>query len=61
MDQQAVDILTKLSNGDARVALDTVGFIAENVDRGESLRRRSGEAMQRKMASTIKKTTNTIF
>ena len=49
-DQQAVDILAKLSNGDARVALDTVGFIAENVDRGERVSaERVGEAMQRKI------------
>lgn len=49
-DEEAIDILAKLSNGDARVALDTVGFITENTDRKQTVSSAAvQEAMQRKI------------
>lgn len=33
-DDEAIDLIAELCNGDARVALDTLGFIAENTDDG---------------------------
>ncbi len=49
-DEEAVEVLAELSGGDARVALDTVGFIADNVDEGRAVSREVvSEAMQRKI------------
>ena len=48
---EALDMITELSNGDARVALDTLGFIAENIPMGEKITvALVGEAMQSKVS-----------
>lgn len=47
-DEEAIIILADMSNGDARVALDTLGFIADNLSEGRRLDKAIvGEAMQR--------------
>ena len=49
-DEKALDVLADLSNGDGRVALDTLGFIIDNLDTGKTLTAELvGEAMQRKV------------
>lgn len=49
-DNDAVKILASLSNGDARVALDTLGFIVDNVSEGTVVTKEIvAEAMQRKI------------
>ena len=48
--QDALDMIAELSNGDARVALDTLGFIAENIDDGSAVTvELVGEALQTKV------------
>ncbi len=50
-EDEALDMIAELSNGDARVALDTLGFIAENVEMGQSIDiALAGEAMQTKVS-----------
>lgn len=47
---EALDILADLSNGDARVALDTLGFIVDNLDITKPLEKEMvAEALQRKI------------
>ncbi len=47
-DEEAVFMLADLSGGDARIALDTLGFISENLRKGGRIDRAIiGEAMQR--------------
>lgn len=47
---EAVRILAEMSNGDARVALDTIGFIVDNLSDGQIIDSRIvSEAMQRKV------------
>jgi putative ATPase len=49
-EEDAIGLLENLSNGDARVALDTIGFIAENVKIGSAVTKDIvSEAMQRKI------------
>ncbi len=36
-DQDALNLIAELCNGDARIALDTLGFIAENIDDGSTV------------------------
>ena len=49
-DDDAINMLANLSNGDARVALDTLGFIVDNVDEGVEIKKEIvAEAMQRKI------------
>ena len=49
-DEEAIDILADLSNGDARVALDTLGFIVDNLDLSKPVTKKLvAEAMQRKI------------
>jgi len=47
-DEEAIDMLADLSGGDARIALDTLGFISENLKKdGRIDKTVVGEAMQR--------------
>ncbi len=47
---EAIDILAEFSNGDARVALDMVGFIADNIEEDKPVTKENvAEAMQRKI------------
>lgn len=47
---EAVRILAEMANGDARVALDTIGFIVDNLSDGQIIDSRIvSEAMQRKV------------
>ncbi len=47
-DREALRMLAEMSNGDARVALDTLGFIVDNLSEGRKLDGKIvGEAMQR--------------
>ena len=47
-DEDAIDVLAQMAGGDARVALDTIGFIAENLNEGQLLDQAMvQEAMQR--------------
>lgn len=47
-EEQALRMLAEMSAGDARVALDTLGFIVENLSEGRKIDERIvGEAMQR--------------
>ena len=47
-DEDALRILGEMSGGDCRVALDTLGFIIDNLEEGETLSKEIvGEAMQR--------------
>ena len=49
-EEDAIKVLANLSNGDARVALDTLGFIVDNVDEGSIVKKEVvAEAMQRKI------------
>lgn len=49
-EKDAVKVLAELSNGDARVALDTLGFISDNIDEGKAVTKEIvAEAMQRKI------------
>ncbi len=49
-DEDALRILAELSNGDARVALDTFGFIIDNLNEGDQITKDIvSEAMQRKI------------
>ncbi|QAT42729.1 replication-associated recombination protein A [Aminipila luticellarii] len=48
-DEEALRVLAELSSGDARVALDTLGFIADNLNQDMQITTKLvGEAMQRK-------------
>ncbi len=48
--EDGIELLAKLASGDARVALDTVGFIAENTEiKGTVTKETVAEAMQRKI------------
>lgn len=50
-EETALEALADLSGGDARVALDTLGFIADNLNEGQILDLKIvGEAMQRQTA-----------
>lgn len=50
-DESALCLIADLSGGDARVALDTLGFIAENIEKGQVIDEKIvSEAMQRKIA-----------
>ena len=47
---EAIRILAEMANGDARVALDTIGFIVDNLSDGQTIDSRIvSEAMQRKV------------
>ena len=46
-DDEALEMIADRSNGDARVALDTLGFIAENMTGSRLTLEMAGEAMQR--------------
>lgn len=46
-DEKAIEMIADRSGGDARVALDTLGFIAENMDGKEISLHLASEAMQR--------------
>lgn len=49
-EEEAVSILADLANGDARVALDTIGFIVDNLSDGQTIDSKIvAEAMQRKI------------
>lgn len=49
-DEEAIRVLAELSNGDARVALDAVGFIVDNLNEGQTIDNKMvSEAMQRKI------------
>ncbi|MBQ4650591.1 MAG: replication-associated recombination protein A [Firmicutes bacterium] len=49
-DEDALRILAELANGDARVALDTLGFIVDNLSEGSAIDQKIvSEAMQRKV------------
>ncbi len=49
---EALDTIAILSAGDARVALDTLGFIADNINEGSTVKKDLVyEAMQRKIGS----------
>lgn len=49
-EEDAIKVLASLSNGDARVALDTLGFIVDNVDENTTVKKEVvAEAMQRKI------------
>ncbi len=47
IDQDALDMLADRSNGDARIALDTLGFVADNIGGTHIALQQVGEAMQR--------------
>lgn len=46
-DEEALDMIADRSGGDARVALDTLGFVAENMTENHMTLEMVGEAMQR--------------
>lgn len=49
-DEEALDILADLANGDGRVSLDTLGFIVDNLDLSKPMTKEMvAEAMQRKI------------
>ena len=49
-DEDALEILADLANGDGRVALDTIGFISDNLQEGQKITKDIvAEAMQRKI------------
>lgn len=49
-EEEALSVLASLANGDARVALDTLGFIVDNVEEGTTVKKEKvAEAMQRKI------------
>lgn len=48
-EDDSIRVLAELSGGDARVALDTAGFIADNIEEGKTVTKETvAEAMQRK-------------
>ncbi|MBK5253648.1 MAG: replication-associated recombination protein A [Peptostreptococcaceae bacterium] len=50
INENAMDLLAEMSNGDARVALDALGFIIDNMSEGKSIDKDLvEEAMQRKI------------
>jgi putative ATPase len=50
-DSDALELIAELCGGDARVALDTLGFIAENLDSGAKIDTAIvGEALQRRVS-----------
>ena len=50
IDQDAINLLAEYSNGDARVALDSLGFIIENQNQGQRITTdKVAEALQRKV------------
>ncbi len=49
VEEGALEMLSELSSGDARIALDTIGFIIENIGEGGKITKELiGEALQRK-------------
>lgn len=49
-EEEALDILANLANGDGRVSLDTLGFIIDNLDLSQTMTKEMvAEAMQRKI------------
>lgn len=49
-DEEALLLLAEMANGDARVALDTLGFIIDNLSEGQPIDKKIvSEAMQRKI------------
>ena len=46
-DNDALEMIADRSNGDARIALDTLGFVADNMDGDKLTLKLVGEAMQR--------------
>ena len=49
-DEEALNVLAQLASGDARVALDAVGFIVDNLGEGQTIDKKIvSEAMQRKI------------
>lgn len=49
-EDDAIEVLSALSSGDARVALDTLGFIVENLGEGQAITKEHvAEALQRKI------------
>jgi len=49
-EEEALRVLANLANGDARVTLDTVGFIVDNLNDGQTITKEIvAEAMQRKI------------
>ena len=49
-DEEALDVLADLANGDGRVSLDTLGFIVENLNLDQKMTKEMvAEAMQRKI------------
>lgn len=47
-DEDAIRMLADMSSGDARIALDTLGFVVENLSEGRAIDKQIvGEAMQR--------------
>ena len=49
-DEEALKVLAQLASGDARVALDAVGFIVDNLGEGQTIDKKIvSEAMQRKI------------
>ncbi len=49
-EEEALRVLANLANGDARVTLDTVGFIVDNLNDGQTVTKEIvAEAMQRKI------------
>lgn len=49
-DEEALEILSQLAGGDARVALDAIGFIVDNLSEGQAIDKKIvSEAMQRKI------------
>ncbi|MGN1334004.1 MAG: replication-associated recombination protein A [Anaerovoracaceae bacterium] len=49
-DEEALLVLAQLAGGDARVALDAVGFIVDNLNEGQTIDKKIvSEAMQRKI------------
>ncbi len=49
-DEEALKILSQLAGGDARVALDAIGFIVDNLSEGQAIDKKIvSEAMQRKI------------
>ena len=49
-DEEALKVLAQLASGDARVALDAVGFIVDNLVEGQTIDKKIvSEAMQRKI------------
>ena len=48
IDSKSIELIAELSNGDARIALDTLGFISDNIPNGTLVNEETiSEAMQR--------------